>query len=106
MDSNSWAERTVKYTKKFKAGRKYIPKIFAGFEPLPQIEQMALFGYGGPGPAHFIDGVQVVLVRDWLEEILTDLTSKPIARHAVPEQYFCLRTMQFMVHHKVGIPKP
>src|SRR5260370_1352541 len=47
MDSDSWAQRTARFTKKFNAGWKYIPEIFAGFKPLPKIEQMALFGYGG-----------------------------------------------------------
>jgi len=98
MDSNSWSERTARYTKKFEAGRKYIPELFAGFKPLPEIEQIGLFGYGGQGPRDTIAGGRVVLVRDWLEEILADLKTKPIASHAVPEQYICLRTMQFVLH--------
>jgi hypothetical protein len=99
MDSNTWAERTARYTKKFEAGRKYIPALFQGFEPLPAIEQIALFGYGGKGPLETIGGGQVVLIRDWVQEILANLRAKPIASHAVPEQYICLRTLQFAVHH-------
>ena len=98
MDSDSWAQRAVRYTKKFKAGRTHIPALFSEFNPLPEVEQIALFGYGGQGPTDFIAGVKVVLIRDWIEEILTDLKSKPIAKHAVPEQFICLRTMQFVLH--------
>ena len=97
-DSDTWAQRVSRYTKKFAAGRKYVPDLFEGFKPLPDIEQIALFGYGGRGPHETIAGGRVVLVREWLGEILADLRSKPIASHAVPEQYICLRTMQFVLH--------
>ena len=49
MDASSWAKRQVRDEKKFAAGRKYIPELFSGFSPLPEIEQIALFGFGGPG---------------------------------------------------------
>jgi hypothetical protein len=99
MDSHTWAERTARYTKKFEAGRKYIPALFSGFDPLPEIEQIALFGYGGKGPKERIGGGQIVLVRDWVQEILGALKAKQIANNAVPEQYVCLRTLQFALQH-------
>jgi len=43
-------KRRERYSKKFAAGRKYIPDRFAGFQPLPEVEQIALFGLGGRGP--------------------------------------------------------
>ncbi len=98
MDSNSWAKRETRYKKKFAAGRKYIPALFAGFRPLPKIEQIALFGYGGHGRRARVGGGQVALVRDWMNDIEADLKRKPIAKLAVPEQYICLRTIQFVIH--------
>jgi hypothetical protein len=97
-DAHSWAKRIERYDKKFKAGRQYIPEIFAGFKPLPELEQIALFGYGGRGPSAMIAGGRVMLIGDWLKTILDDLATKPTASHAVPEQYICLRTAQFVFH--------
>jgi len=98
MDANSWAVRRERYSKKFKAGRQYIPSMFEGFRPLPEIEQIALFGFGGRGPHETLGGGRVVLLREWMQDVLADLEQKPIASHAVPEQYVCLRTAQFVLH--------
>ncbi len=98
MDSYSWTKRESRYKKKFDAGRQYVPALFAAFKPLPKIEQIALFGYGARGRRQTVGGGQVVLVKDWLKEIETHLKAKPIAKFAVPEQYICLRTIQFMLH--------
>jgi hypothetical protein len=98
MDADSWAKRRVRYTKKFAAGQKYIPELFSGFQPLPEIEQIALFGLGGRGPEKTLGGGKVVLVSEWMDEILADLEQKKVASHAVPEQFVCLRTVQFVLH--------
>lgn len=98
MDADSWAKRRERYAKKFAAGRKHIPDLFSGFQPLPEIEQIALFGFGGRGPYETLGGGHVVLVGEWLSEILTDLERKTFASHAVPEQFICLRTVQFVLH--------
>lgn len=45
MDSDSWPQREKRYELKFRLGREHIPKIFAGFEPLPEIESIALLVY-------------------------------------------------------------
>jgi hypothetical protein len=98
MDADSWAKRRERYSKKFAAGRKHIPDLFSGFQPLPEIEQIALFGIGGRGPYESLGGGKVVLVAEWMSEILADLETKTFASHAVPEQFFCLRTVQFVLH--------
>jgi hypothetical protein len=98
MDADSWARRHERYSKKFAAGRKYVPDLFAGFQPLPEIEQIALFGFGGRGPYETLGGGRVVLVSEWMNEILEDLEKKSFASHAVPEQFLCLRTVQFVLH--------
>lgn len=98
MDAESWAKRRERYSKKFEAGRKHIPDLFSGFQPLPEIEQIALFGFGGRGPDETLGGGKVVLVSEWMREILADLEKKTFASHAVPEQFICLRTVQFVLH--------
>jgi len=40
---------------------------------LPEIEQVALLGFGGPGPYETLGGGKVVLVSEWMSEILADL---------------------------------
>jgi len=97
MDADSWAKRHARYEKKFAAGRTHIPALFSGFVPLPEIEQIALFGFGGAGPSDRIGGGRVVLVRDWIQVVLAELKTKSIASHAVPEQFICLRTAQFVL---------
>lgn len=106
MDANSWAKREERYAKKFKAGRTYIPSLFEAFRPLPEIEQIALFGFGGRGPHETLGGGRVVLLRDWMQDLLADLEQKPIASHAVPEQFVCLRTAQFVLHAGGAVRKP
>ena len=98
MDASSWEKRALRYEKKFSAGRKHIPELFSGFQPLPEIEQIALFGFGGPGPSPLIGGGRVVLIRTWIQDVLAELKTKPFSSHAVPEQFICLRTAQFVLH--------
>ena len=100
MDALSWAKRVDRYTKKFAAGRKYIPQLFAGFHPLPEIEQIALFGLGGRGARETIGGGKVVVIGDWIQDVLNRLQEMPVASHAVPEQFICLRTIQFVLHSR------
>lgn len=46
MDADSWENRERRYTKKFDAGKKYIPRLFEGFGELPEIKQIAVFAFG------------------------------------------------------------
>lgn len=98
MDADSWPKRRERYSKKFDAGRRYVPALFEGFHPLPEIEQIALFGFGGRGPYESLGGGKVVLLRDWMQDVLKDLENKTLSSHAVPEQFICLRTVQFVLH--------
>ena len=43
MDAQSWAQRTERYKKKFRAGQRYIPTLFEGLDIVGPIEQIALF---------------------------------------------------------------
>jgi hypothetical protein len=95
MDSHSWSMRERRFAAKFKAGREYIPSLFLGFEPLPEIEQVALLVYGSGNDRSKLGGGRLVLIKDFLEEIRQNLAKREVRNAAVPEQYTILRSMQF-----------
>lgn len=99
MDAHPWAKREERYEKKFAAGRKHIPNLFRGIEIPADIEQVAIFGFGGRGPSPTVAGGRVMLVQDLLHEITVMLRTKKIEREAVPEQFPLLRTVQLMCQH-------
>lgn len=102
MDAHPWAKREERYEKKFAAGRKHIPNLFRGVEIPAEIEQVAIFGFGGRGPSPTVAGGKVMLVQDLLHEITAKLRTKKIESEAVPEQFPLLRTVQLMCqHHKI-----
>ncbi len=43
-------------------------------------------------------GDNVVLVSEWMGEMLVDLDNKTFASHAVPEQFISLWKEQFVLH--------
>src|SRR5215467_744249 len=56
LDTDTWEERERRYLKKFNAGRRYIPELFEGLALPREIEQIALFVYGGGGRATLAGG--------------------------------------------------
>jgi hypothetical protein len=95
LDADTWPERERRYAKKFEAGRKYVPGLFPGI-PIPnEIEQLALFVYGGTDVSRDLAGGRVVFVREFLEEVRKELTGRRVSEAAVPETFPLLRTLQF-----------
>jgi hypothetical protein len=103
MDSNSWPKREERYTKKFEAGRRHIPKLFAGIEIPEHIEQIALFGLGSKTNNPTLAGGTVWLVGDLLAQIVGTLRQKRVEREAVSEQFPLLRTIQFVCQHEQAL---
>lgn len=99
MDANSWEKREARYAKKFEAGRKYIPELFAGIEVPAEIEQIALFGLGSKANIPTLAGGRVWLVSDLLSEITAVLKTRRVEKEAVSEQFPLLRTIQFVCQH-------
>lgn len=95
MDADSWPERARRYTKKFEAGRKYIPGLFPGIDIPADIEQIALFVYGGAAGDRTLAGGRVMFARELLAEIRAGLAQQRISQAAVPEEFPLLRTLQF-----------
>ncbi|MDH4350459.1 MAG: hypothetical protein OEW56_04875 [Gemmatimonadota bacterium] len=99
LDANSWEKRELRYRKKFEAGRKYIPGLFPGMDlPLPP-KQVALFVFAGRGERTTLAGGQILLIKEFLAEILTAVKDRKVAAAAVPEEYPLLRTLQFAAQY-------
>lgn len=94
LDASSWDERERRYLKKFEAGRKYIPELFAGLAVPGQIDQIALFVYGGRDRKALAGG-RVLHIRDFMAEIRAGVSDRRVAQAAVPEEFLLLRTLQF-----------
>ncbi len=99
LDAHTWTKREARYSKKFEAGRKYIPGLFPGMAiPEEDIDQIALFVYGGRS-RDCIAGGRVVLIRDFMEDIRVGIRDRKIARAAIPERLPLLRTLQFAAEY-------
>lgn len=96
LDGDSWADREARYLKKFEAGRKHIPDLFIGMEPLPEIEHIALFVSGSRKTRREIAGGRVLLINDFLAEIMRALQKTSFLYSSVPEHLPNLRTLQLV----------
>jgi hypothetical protein len=94
MDAESWAQREEKFKRKFNTGKKHIPALFGGFEPLPEVQHIAVFGMLKNKTRDKVGGGDVVPVCELLNEIRKKIPSD-YAAEAVPEQFVILRTLQF-----------
>ena len=94
-DSHRWDIREKRFAKKFDAGRKYIPKLFEGFAPLPEIEQIALLVLGSKKDHPTVGGGRVMMIGELMSDIRQELSQRSFLRSAVSEQYQLLRTLQF-----------
>ena len=100
-DASSWKEREKRYAKKFEAGRKYIPDMFAGLLPSSAVpEQIALLVFTSEYRERPLAGGRAIHVAAFLEEIVTHFGGFSMMKSQVPEQFLVLRTMQFIVTYK------
>jgi hypothetical protein len=95
MDSYSWNTRETRFKKKFSAGKKYIPKLFEGFDDLPNIESVALLVYGSGRDRKTIGGGEVWMIGDFLQKVRVGIKKRSISKNGIPEQYVILRAMLF-----------
>ncbi len=100
MDAQSWAQRTERYTKKFEAGQKYIPKIFDGLDIVEPIEQIALFVFASNKVNATLAGGRVMLIPELLQQIFVTLKGKTVVKAAVPEQFPLIRTLQMVSDYR------
>ena len=103
MDASSWAIREERYRKKFEAGKKYIPTLFAGLDAPLQVEQIALFEFASTTNHKTLANGRVMLVSELFAEIAKTIRKKKVASAAVAQQYPILRTVQFMCQYATFI---
>lgn len=102
-DAASILERERRYAKKFLAGQKYIPALFAGFDLPNEIEQIGLFLYGGLRSQ--IAGGKMMLVSQLLSEIMEVLKNQHLASNAIPESFPLLRTLQLVSRYRKNLTR-
>jgi hypothetical protein len=95
-DADSWEVRDRRYAKKFAAGRRYVPALFAGFNLPEKMDQQALFLLGSKRTRETVGGGRVVLLSEFLEQIFLVIKPMRLASHAIPEHYPLLRTIQLV----------
>jgi hypothetical protein len=98
MEADTWERREHRYGKKFAAGKKHIPELFQGLDVPTEIEQIALFGFGGK-TRETVAGGRVMLVSELMVEIERVLEGRKIASGAVPEGFPLLRAVQFTLEY-------
>jgi hypothetical protein len=100
MDALAWDKRETRFRKKFEAGQKYIPGLFAGLNVPKKVEQIALLQFASKRNRSSVGGGKLLLVSELLVEILTELREKRVASNAVPEDKPILRTLQFVAENR------
>jgi hypothetical protein len=103
LDAYKWAKREERFSKKFAAGRKHIPKIFEGFELPPDIEQIALLVYASKVNHPTVGGGTLVTLDELLEEIFTEIKSLRISSNSIPEDKPILRSFQYVAEFRQNI---
>ncbi len=96
MDALSWAKREERYSRKFAAGRKYIPQLFGGLKLPSKIDQIALFGFASTKNRQTIGGGRIMTLAEFLVEVLREVRCRSIKHDAIPEQFVILRSYQFI----------
>ena len=99
-DAHSWALREKRFSKKFAAGRKYIPELFSGLDIPVEIEQICLLGFGSNTNHPTLAGGRVVNISDFLIDIIRGIAKTNMWKNAVPENYPLLRTIQLITQNK------
>jgi hypothetical protein len=103
LDADSWKKREERFGKKFKAGRKYIPKLFSRMEIPNDIEQIALFVFASNANVTMIGGGRVALASEFYAEIVYALRGKSVAKEAVSEQFPLIRTIQYCCEYETKL---
>ena len=87
-------EKEQHFALKFSAGRRYLHRLFGPSSGL-HIEQIALVLSSGQLHRQTIAGGRVVLLRDFIGQMLRQLAGVDPAAALVPDQWPLLRTLQF-----------
>jgi len=99
LDAHTWAEREARYSKKFAAGRKYIPALFAGLDLPSEIEQVAILVFASTSSRQTLAGGRILLIGDFMRQVRAGLAKRSVARAGISEQFPLLRTLLFAAQY-------
>lgn len=105
MDADSWPRREERYERKFRLGREHIPGLFAGLDLPSDIDQRAVFVFASKANNKTIGGGRIVLADEVVEEILTTLRGRRLAKKIIPEHMPILRTLQFVAEYSQTVSR-
>jgi hypothetical protein len=100
LDAESWEKRERLFKKKFDAGRKYIPRLFDGFDLPDDVEQIAILVFASKSNHPTLGGGKVLLISDLMRQIMEDLGDTKLVSNLVPEHHTLLRTLQFVIEYR------
>jgi hypothetical protein len=100
LDAESWEKRERLFKKKFDAGRKYIPRLFDGFDLPDDVEQIAILVFASKSNHPMLGGGKVLLISDLMRQIMEDLGDTKLVSNLVPEHHTLLRTLQFVIEYR------
>ena len=98
-DADNWTKREQRFKKKFGAGKKHIPHIFAGVDLPEEPDKIALLVFAARGTRNKVGGGRIVLIKEFMAEIFEFVKTRRVNKAAIPEQYPLLRTLQFAAHY-------
>lgn len=95
VDAHSWNTREARYTKKFKAARKFIfAEVFSWLPPETPLRQIAVFP-SHPKGRDTIAGGQILSIDEFVAEVRSKIVKCGVAcRSAISENYPLLRVLQ------------
>ncbi len=100
-DASPWGKRKVDINRKFKDANAHYEELF-NFE-IREIKRLAIISYFRPRtPVDFGNGIELLIIPQFVERITEDLSKRSPLRDAVPEEYPLLRAMQLSAYYGVS----
>lgn len=94
MDADSWATRDRRFKRKFDVGKKHIPQLLTGLDLPETIDQIALLVFASTKNRSKVGGGQILILEQFIKQILESLSKTKMESAAVPEQWPLLKTLQ------------
>ncbi len=96
IDSNTWEKRKVRFSKKFKSGKKYICKeVFSWLPRDSKIEQVAVLINSNQKK---LAGGEVVSIDEFVQKVISSIEKMgKMNKNAIPEHFDLLRTIQLTI---------
>jgi hypothetical protein len=99
LDADGWEKREQRYQRKFDAGKRHIPALFAGLVLAAELDQIVLFVFGGGPSRTTLAGGKVCFIKEFMRQVHEEVRKRRVEKAAIPEQYPLLRTLQFTAQY-------